>query len=274
MADEAKGVTGPAAGGVMSRSSSVAPPVLSLYGLSKHFGGVRAIDGVSVHIDRGEVVALVGDNGAGKSTLVKCIAGAYEPDSGRIEVEGKEVSLHHPSEARALGIEAVFQELALADHLDVVANMFLGRELWRRAGPFKVLDNRKMRARAQEIIDNFSINIPSLRSSVRTLSGGQRQGVAIGRAVGWGSKLVIMDEPTAALGVRETARIESLVSSLGDQGLAVLLVSHNLEQVFKITDRICVLRRGRLAGERRTADSSPQEVVGMITGAIGAEPTG
>lgn len=252
---------------VAENAPIVGDTVLSLRSVSKHFGGVTALDDVSMELQAARVTALVGDNGAGKSTLVKCIAGAHTPDSGTLEMEGHAVVLRHPSQARSLGIEAVFQELALADHLDVVANIFLGREVRRRFGPIALLDNRAMRARAKEIIDGFSINIPSLRANVRNLSGGQRQGVAIGRAVGWGTKLIIMDEPTAALGVRETARIEQLIRSLGDRGLAVLLISHNLEQVFNVSDVIYVLRRGRLVARRETADCTPSEIVGLITGA-------
>lgn len=248
-----------------------AAPVVALRHASKRFGGVSALQDVSISVGAGEVVAIVGDNGAGKSTLVKCLAGAHQPDEGTVEVGGRAVVLHHPSEARSLGIEVVYQELALADHLDVVANMFLGREMYHRIGPFRVLDNRRMRVRAQEIINEFAINIPSLRASVRNLSGGQRQGVAIGRAVGWGTKMVIMDEPTAALGVRETARVEALILSLAKRGLALLIISHNLEQVFKVSDRIYVLRRGTLAAERATAATSGEEVVGLITGAYEAE---
>lgn len=246
-------------------------PVVALRGVSKHFGGVTALDDVTLEVHQGEVVALVGDNGAGKSTIIRCIAGAHPPDKGSIEVEGRPVTIRQPSDAKMMGIEAVHQDLALADHLDVVANMFLGREISRRIGPLRVLDNRAMRDRAGQIISDFGINIPTLRAKVRHLSGGQRQGVAIGRAVGWGTKLVMMDEPTAALGVRETARVQQLIRSLADKGLAVLLVSHNLEQVFAISDRIYVLRRGRLAAERETASTSTEEIVGLITGAIGGD---
>ncbi len=252
-------------------SAESGPAVLALVEVGKHFGGVSALQGVSIEVHRGEVVALVGDNGAGKSTLLRCVAGAHLPDVGSIEVDGRPVVIRHPSEARALGIEAVHQDLALADHLDVVANMFLGREISRRIGPFGVLDNRAMRAKANEIISEFGIKIPSLRARVRHLSGGQRQGVAIGRAVGWGTKLVMMDEPTAALGVRETARVQELIKSLAGKGLAVLLVSHNLDQVFEICDRVYVLRRGRLAAERKIANTTKEEVVGLITGAFAGE---
>lgn len=246
------------------------PPVAALRDVTKHFGGVTALDRVNLEVAPGEIVALVGDNGAGKSTLVKCIAGAHIPDSGTVEVAGRPVTFHHPSMARAMGIEAVYQELALADHLDVVANMFLGREIYRRLGPLRVLDRVAMRKRASEITAEFGINIPSLRSSVRHLSGGQRQAVAIGRAVGWGSKLVIMDEPTAALGLRETARVEALISSLKARELGVLVISHNLEQVLKLSDRIYVMRMGRVVAVKVTAETSGDEVVSLITGSSGA----
>lgn len=242
------------------------PPVVEVRGITKRFGGVRALTGVSLSVQRGEIVAVVGDNGAGKSTLIKIIGGVLRPDSGDLLVGGEQTSFKQPSQARAAGIEVVYQELALADDLDVAANLFLGRELLRRLGPFRILDKRAMQDRAREIIAGFGVDIPTVRANVRALSGGQRQGVAIGRAVGWGNALIVMDEPTAALGVRETSRIEGVIQNLQGRGLAVLLVSHNLDQVFRVSDRIVVLRRGHRVGVRVTAATDPDEVVSLITG--------
>lgn len=251
---------------------AVDAPLLQAASLSKHFGGITAISGVSVEVRVGEVVAVVGDNGAGKSTLMKCIGGAMRPDSGSIKLGGETMNFKEPREARGAGIEVVYQELALADDLDVSANLFLGREITKRVGPFRVLDKRAMHAKAREIIAGFGVNLPSVRVNVRALSGGQRQGVAIGRAVSWGTRLVVMDEPTAALGVRETARIENLIRGLADRGIAILLVSHNLDQVFRVSDRIYVLRRGRVAGTRRTSETDGDEIVALITGTKRDEP--
>jgi simple sugar transport system ATP-binding protein len=241
-------------------------PVFEVRNIVKRFGGVRALTGVSLSIHSGEVVAVVGDNGAGKSTLMKIIGGVIRPNSGELFVDGKQVDFKEPIDARAEGIEVVYQELALADDLDVAANLFLGRELIRRRGPFRVMDKRAMQSQAKEIIAGFGVNIPTVRAHVRALSGGQRQAVAIGRAVGWGHRMIVMDEPTAALGVTETARIEGVVKSLRDGGLAVLLVSHNLDQVFRVSDWIVVLRRGEKVGTRSTVSTDPDEIVSLITG--------
>lgn len=249
-----------------------AAKVLVATGLLKRFGGVTALSGVSIEVRAGEVAAVVGDNGAGKSTLMKCVAGAMRPDGGTIEVCGSEVHFRDPREAREVGIEVVYQELALADDLDVSANLFLGREITRRVGPLRILDKRAMHSKAREIIEGFGVNLPSIKVNVRALSGGQRQGVAIGRAVSWGTRLVVMDEPTAALGVRETARIESVIQNLAAQGISVILVSHNLEQVFRASHRIYVLRRGHLVGTRRTAETNGDEIVALITGTKHDEP--
>lgn len=240
--------------------------VLEVREVSKHYGGVAALSKVSLKISQGEIVAVVGDNGAGKSTLMKIIGGVIQPDLGEILVDDISTSFRTPREARAAGIEVVYQELALADDLDVAANLFLGREISRRWGPLRVLDKRAMQSRAREIVAGFGIDIPTVCANVRGLSGGQRQGVAIGRAVGWGSRLVIMDEPTAALGVRETGRIESVIKNLQSKGIAILLVSHNLDQVFRVSNRIIVLRRGREVGSRRTSETNADDVVSMIMG--------
>lgn len=249
----------------MSNVSAVpATPTLSLRGIRKTFGGVVALEHVDLDVDAGEIVALVGDNGAGKSTLVKIIAGVYQPTAGRVELEGETVSFHNPTESRDHGIEVVYQDLALADQQPVYRNLFLGRELV--TGPLRRLDAKRMQAQTAAILEDLDVRIPSARAVVRDLSGGQRQGVAIGRATHWARRLVLMDEPTAALGVAETARVEQTIGRLRERGLAVLVVSHNLEQVFRLADRICVLRRGRQVGTVRAADVSGEEVVSMKIG--------
>ncbi len=246
---------------------SSGPPTFETVGLTKRFGGLIALNDVSLHVDAGEIVTLVGDNGAGKSTLVRCIAGAITPDEGVMRIEGVEVSFRQPSDARRHGIETVHQNLALVDSLPVAANLFLGREETRGWGPFRVLHEHRMRTMATEMLERFGISVPSVRDPIKTLSGGERQSVAIGRAVGWGSKIVILDEPTAALGVRERGHVSEVVKGLREHRLAVLVVSHNLEEVFDISDRIYILRHGRLVGEHRTADSSADDIVALITGA-------
>ncbi len=242
--------------------------VLQATGLSKRYGGVQALQDVDLSIEPGEHVALVGDNGAGKSTLVKLLTGAERPDSGSIRFDGRAVNFHSPIEARSAGIEAVYQNLALADHLDVVANLFLGRESYRlRLGPFSVLDRKSMRRRARDLLALTGVQIPDLGAMIMGMSGGQRQGVAIARAVGLEPKMVVLDEPTAALGVQETAKVEEVIRRLKQQHVTLLLVSHNLRQVFDLVDRIVVLRHGRVAGVRATAEVEPQEIVALITGA-------
>jgi simple sugar transport system ATP-binding protein len=241
-------------------------PVLELRTVSKHFGGVLAVDRVSLEVRPDEVVGLVGNNGAGKSTVMRMVSGVHTPDSGEVRISGKPVRFHGPRDARSLGIEPVPQELALARHLSVAANIFLGREITKGLGPFRVLDKKAMARRSEELVEGFGIHIPNLRVRVHDLSGGQQQGVAIGRAVAWGSRLIVLDEPTAALGIHETAQVEETIRGMRGSGVAVLLVSHQLDQVFRVADRVYVLRRGRLVGQRRTAEADPDQVVGMITG--------
>jgi simple sugar transport system ATP-binding protein len=241
-----------------------AQPVLQLRKLHKAFGGVVAIKEYSLDLYPGEIVALVGDNGAGKSTLVKMISGVYQPTSGRIFLDGEEVTLASASSARDLGIEVVYQDLALAENQPVYMNMFLGRELNR--GPFGQLDRKRMIAETEAQVRDLDVRIPSAQAQVQGLSGGQRQGIAIARATHWANKLVLMDEPTAALGVAETAKVESIIQSLRERNLAILVVSHNLDQVFRISDRISVLRRGVQVGERQTRSTGKNEIVSMITG--------
>jgi simple sugar transport system ATP-binding protein len=237
-------------------------PLVRLDRVRKEFGGVVALQGVTLDINPGEIVALVGDNGAGKSTLIKMIAGVHQPTSGQIVLEGEAVRLTNPNDSRAHGIEVVFQDLALADQQPVYMNMFLGRELVR--GPLRRLDRDRMAAETQELLDELDVRIPSPHATIRDLSGGQRQGVAIGRATHWAERLVLMDEPTAALGVQETSRVEDIIMRMRERGRAILIVS--LDQVFRISDRICVLRRGHQVGIRNTAETDGDEIVSMITG--------
>jgi D-xylose transport system ATP-binding protein len=237
---------------------------LRLQAIHKHFGGVVAVERFDLEVAAGEIVALVGDNGAGKSTLVKMISGLYQPSGGEIWLNGERVSFRDASDARRKGVEVVYQDLALVDEQPVYMNMFLGRELVR--GPLRLLDRRRMARETQELVDALDVRIPSARATLRDLSGGQRQGIAICRATHWASGLVLMDEPTAALGVAETAKVEELIARLRERGAAVLLVSHNLDQVVRLADRIAVLRRGKQVGVRSVQETSRNEIVSMITG--------
>src|SRR3954466_7439258 len=247
----------------MNAAIATGTPTLELRGISKSFGSVQALSDVDFEVRPGEGMALVGDNGAGKSTLIKCIAGIYTADSGEIFFEGEPVSITGPKDSARLGIEVVYQDLALCDNLDVVQNMFLGREVHDR---FQRLKEPEMEARTSETMKGLSVTtIRSIRQLVATLSGGQRQSVAVARAVLWNSKLVILDEPTAALGVAQTQQVLELVRRLADQGLAVVLISHNLHDIFAVADRITVLRLGRNVGIYERATTTQQEVVGAIT---------
>ena len=237
-------------------------PLLRLRGVSKSFGAVHAIADIDLDVVAGQVTALAGDNGAGKSVLIKCIAGIYTPDAGTILWEGKPVHIRTPREAAALGIETVHQDLALCDNLDIVQNLFLGREAMRHFG----LDEESMETAAAETLSGLAVTtVRSVRQLVASLSGGQRQSVAIAKAVLWNSKLVIMDEPTAALGVAQTAMVLNLVHRLADRGLAVIIISHNMNDVFEVADRIAVLRLGRLVGVWPAADLDKQSVVDLMT---------
>ncbi|EFO30254.1 ribose import ATP-binding protein RbsA [Roseibium sp. TrichSKD4] len=239
-------------------------PVLSLKNIHKAFGGVVAIQDFSLDLKAGEIVALVGDNGAGKSTLIKIISGVHKPTSGEIRLDGEETAFSDASSARERGIEVVYQDLALAVEQPVYMNMFLGRELTKK--PFGLLDKVSMRKECQELVDELDVRIPSASSTIRDLSGGQRQGIAIARSAHWASKLILLDEPTAALGVAETAKVEELVASLKKKNLAILIISDSLDQVFRLSDRICVLRRGQQIGVRKTSETDKNEIVSMITG--------
>jgi D-xylose transport system ATP-binding protein len=239
-------------------------PILQLRGVSKSFGAVQALYEVDFHVSAGEVMALVGDNGAGKSTLIKCIAGIYSIDDGEVLFEGEKVSLHGPKDSARLGIEVVYQDLALADNLDVVQNMFLGRE--ELTGPLRSLDEITMERRANDTLATLSVTtIRSVRQTVAGLSGGQRQSVAVAKAVMWNSKVVILDEPTAALGVAQTRQVLDLVKRLGEQGLAVVLISHNLHDIFEVADNITVLRLGQNVGEYKRTEVTQTQVVEAIT---------
>ncbi|MEU4690599.1 ATP-binding cassette domain-containing protein [Actinoplanes sp. NPDC023714] len=241
--------------------------LISVDGVSLAFGSVQALKDVSLTIAEGEITALVGDNGAGKSTLVRCISGIHRPQAGTIAKKGRELHLKSPEDAREDGIETVHQNLALVEDLTVWQNLFLNRELVHRAGPLAVLNRRGMQRQAREMVSTLAVNVPAVGSRVRRLSGGQRQAVAICRAAGFSSELVIMDEPTAALGVQETARVEQLITKLRDDGRAVLLISHNFDQVMRLSDQVWVMRAGRCVAGRRTADTTGQEIVALITGA-------
>jgi len=242
--------------------------LLALRGVTKRFGAVQALDDVWLDINAGEVLALVGDNGAGKSTLVKVISGIYAADRAAVWFDGRPVSLGNPTAATRLGIATVYQDLALCDNLDVVENLFLGREERSPLGVVtRGLDETKMEQRSHELLSNLAVTIPSVRSEVGTLSGGQRQQVAVARSLLGEPKVVILDEPTAALGVAQTAQVLALVKRLREQGLGVLMISHNLADVFEVADRVVVLRLGKVAGVYSVRDTTQEEIVGAITGA-------
>jgi D-xylose transport system ATP-binding protein len=243
--------------------------ILSTKGVSKRFGPVQALEDVDFEINGGEVVGLVGDNGAGKSTLVKAIAGIYSVDEGEFFFEGRPVTIHGPKDATALGVATVYQDLALCDNLDVVANLFLGQEKVAKgpAGLVRQLDELDMEHRSHELLEQLSVTIPSVRSEVGTLSGGQRQQVAVARSLLGEPKVVMLDEPTAALGVVQTKQVLALIKRLRERDLGIVVVSHNLANIFEVCDRIYVLRLGREAGDFDARHTSEEEVVGAITGA-------
>jgi simple sugar transport system ATP-binding protein len=241
--------------------------VLELSGVSKHFGAIQALIDVSLRLHEGEVVGLMGDNGAGKSTLVKIVAGNYPPSDGTLTMSGRKVAFHKPTDARHEGIEIVYQDLALCDNLTAAENVFLGRELVRRFGPLHVLDYRTMFKRAGELFAELKSETRP-RDLVRKMSGGQRQAVAIARTRLADCKIVLMDEPTAAISVRQVAEVLNLIRRLREHGIAVVLISHRMPDVFAVADRIVVLRRGRKVADKPIAQSSPEEVTGLITGAI------
>jgi simple sugar transport system ATP-binding protein len=241
--------------------------VLELTNVSKHFGAIHALDDVSMSLERGQVVGLMGDNGAGKSTLVKIIAGNYRPTHGAMRMDGADLVLHTPIEARQHGIEIVYQDLALCDNLTAAANVFLGREIRRRVGALRILDYAAMYRRAAELFRELKSETRP-RDLVREMSGGQRQAVAIARTGLSEPNIVLMDEPTAAISVRQVAEVLNLIRHLRDQGIGIILISHRMPDVFAVSDRIVVLRRGQKVADKPISESSPQEVTGLITGAI------
>lgn len=243
-------------------------PLLSVKNISKRFGGTQASSNLSLELYPGEVLALAGDNGAGKSTLIKMIAGVHPPDEGEILYQGETISNRSPQEVRNLGIETIYQDLALADNLDVGINIFLGRERMKRVLGIPVLDRKYMRHEAIGALKHLGIKLNDLTMPVRYLSGGQRQAIAISRAVYWNAKVLIMDEPTAALGVPEQREVKDLIKRLQGEGVAIIFISHNLTDIFDVCDRIFVLDRGRKAGERLIGDTNEDEVVAMMMGRV------
>ena len=253
--------------------SETKKPIIEMRGIDKHYGGVHAVRGVDLDIYSGEIHALVGDNAAGKSTLIKILSGAVTRDGGTISFESRPVEIAKPRDAKGLGIETVYQDLALADNLDVASNVFLGREVTRSGLLRFVLDDGTMERRSRDLLSRLKINMPNIRQRVRSMSGGQRQSIAIARCVCFNARVVILDEPTAALGVEETRKVYALIREMRDQGLAVLLISHNLNHVFENCDRITVLKTGRLVGSRRVAETTQDDIVRMIvSGVAGDDP--
>jgi ABC-type sugar transport system ATPase subunit len=248
---------------------SESTPVIAVQGLTKHYGGVKALTDAEFRLNPGEHVAIVGDNGAGKSTFVRLITGVEQPSRGDILMDGQPVAFDSPLDAREQGVETVFQNLALAEDLDVPANIFMGREITRlNLGPLSILNHRAMRAQSVEMLSTTGVKIQDLSEPMRGMSGGQRQCVAIARAAGFAKKLIILDEPTAALGVQETARVEEIIRGLKARGVPLIIISHNLRQVFDLVDRIYVFRQGRIICSRIKSETTPEEIVGLITGAI------
>jgi len=241
--------------------------IIETRGITKRFGGLTAVDNVSMGVNAGEVVAILGDNGAGKSTLIKMISGVHKPDEGTILLDGKPMRLESPMDALANGIETIYQDLALAENLNVSSNIFLGREKTKRSmGVFNVLDHEYMLKESKSVLDRLEIEIPSLKNTIRTLSGGQRQAVAISRSIYWQAKVLIMDEPTAALGIAEQKKVLDLVKSLKTQGIGIIIISHQMYDVFEVADRIMVMRRGQNVATRLVSETTADEIVGLIVG--------
>jgi D-xylose transport system ATP-binding protein len=244
-------------------------PLVELVDIHKAFGGVRAVEGVNLNLFPGEVVALLGHNGAGKSTLMKMLAGAYPIDSGETRISGQKVHIRTPAEAQSHGIETIYQTLALADNLDSVANLFLGRE---KLTPWRTLDDHFMEVQARQVFQRLNKNFTNIRTPVRRLSGGQRQVVAISRAIYFNARILVMDEPCAALGPEETRMVGNLVRQLKSEGVGIFLISHDMPDVFELSDRLAVMKNGKLVGTYRTADVTEDEVLGMII--LGKQPVG
>jgi ABC-type sugar transport system ATPase subunit len=241
--------------------------VIEIKGLEIHFGGVRALKGVDMQFPKGKVTAIIGDNGAGKSTLIKCISGIYTPTGGEIIVDGQEVKITSPIHARHLGIETVYQDLAVIDTLTVTENLYLSREIRTGIWPLQLLNRKKMRAGAAEMMERVGNKTVVLDNEIGNMSGGQRQAVAISRAVGWGAKVIIFDEPTAALGVKETAEVGLLIERLKEQGITVIIISHNFEEVLQLADLVWVMRQGKAVTSRKVSEVTGRELVALITGA-------
>jgi simple sugar transport system ATP-binding protein len=259
---------------VTASVSTSTQPILSALDLSKHFGGLVAVDHVSLEVWPGEVVGVLGDNGAGKSTLIKMISGVYSPDGGHLKFNSRDVSFLSPQDARDAGIETIYQDLALCENLDAGANIFLGREpVRRRLLVLRAVDRQRMLEEARRILVQLDIRIPRLARPIRQMSGGQRQAVAIARAVYWNARLMIMDEPTAALGVPEQRKVLSLVHTLRERGVGIIIISHNLQDVLDVADRVVVMRRGRTVGERRVAETNTADLLGLMLGAERFEAT-
>ncbi len=244
-------------------------PLLEVKNITKRFGGLTAVDNMDMKVFPSEVVGLLGDNGAGKSTLIKVISGVYHADLGTIFFEGKKVRIDNPMDALRIGIETLYQDLALAENLNVYANIFLGREKLKRfLGLVNVLDHNYMLNESKKVLDRLEIEVPSLKNQIRTLSGGQRQAVAISRSIYWNAKFLIMDEPTAALGVAEQKNVLDLVKTLSSQGVPVIIISHQLHDVFSVATRLVIMRRGKKVAERITKDTTTDEIVGLIVGSL------
>jgi D-xylose transport system ATP-binding protein len=251
--------------------AQAAEPLLRIDGITKHFGPVVALDQVSFEVRAGEVVGLLGDNGAGKSTLIKIISGSLEPSAGRIWFDGRAVSFASPADAKALGIETVYQDLSLCPNVDSVANFFMGRELHRNVLGFRFLREREMQAETEHALADIGTHIPSVRTTVEHLSGGQRQAIELCRFVHWGGRLVLLDEPFAALGVAQTRRGLELIAEIKRRGVAIVVITHNVLHAFQVADRIVVLRHGRVTGERPVRSTSPEEIISLVTGELGDE---
>lgn len=250
----------------MTEDWTASAPLLRIEAVSKQFGTIQALQDISLDIRPGEVAALLGDNGAGKSTLIKIIAGALHADQGSMVFDGRPAKFDSPHDAKLAGIETVYQDLSLCPNVDAVANFFMGRELTRRLLGFRILKEREMLNVTQDAMAEVGTRIPDLRTRVENLSGGQRQAIELGRFVHWGGKLVLLDEPFAALGVEQTRRGLDLIARVKDKGVAIVIITHNMLHAFQVADRLLVMRHGRLVGERAARDSTPEEIIGLITG--------
>jgi ABC-type sugar transport system ATPase subunit len=242
--------------------------ILEVKNLSKSYGGIKAVDNVSFKLYEGEVLAVLGDNGAGKSTLLKIISGAITADRGEIFVNQKKVKIESPIDSIKLGIEMVYQDLALINSLNVYQNLFLGREIIKRVGPFKLLDKKRMRAITNELLKSTGIHLENVEKNVSDLSGGQRQSIVISKAIHWGNKIIILDEPTAALGVKESNEVLKLIKSVSTKGISEIIITHNMKQAFSVADRIMVLHLGQVVGIKKKNETNVDEIVKMITGGV------